>query len=116
MIEKSHEAALKIGINILNDLLRAYEEGKINREEAIRMDIDVLEGVKRACSMGGSTLWHKDGLEKQWNEASSTLDTMREIAQAMEHGNAEEQPARRALRPWQQEIMENGIQERMIIA
>ena len=93
----------------------------ISRRVALEKCIVVFEGIRRAMSKGNAGLEPEKGCEKSFWTDTQILDVLRGMIREMEAGGSaeetkeekEEKPA--SLRDWQQEIMEHGPPERMIL-
>ena len=94
----------------------------ISRRVALEKCIVVFEGIRRAMSKGNAGLEPEKGCEKSFWTDTEILEVLRGMIREMEAGEKTEQIKKELtdgfeehLRNWQQEIMENGPPERMIL-
>ena len=92
---------------------------KMSRAEILRKCINVFEGWRRATSKGGAGLEPDPRDDGEYPMCDQVLSGLREMLQEIEAGKpAEDVPQAREkapMRDWQEQIMKNGVQERMMI-
>ena len=92
---------------------------KMSRTEILRKCIQVFEGWRRATSKGGAGIEADPRAVKDFDFCDGMVAGLKEMMREIEAGKpAEDVPQAREkapMRDWQEQIMKNGVQERMMI-
>lgn len=87
---------------------------KISRTDILRKCIIVFDAMRRVASKGNAGLEPaKDSEESYWLD-TAICDGLREWLQEIEAGRPDEEPKKQTkMRPWQEQIMKDGVQGRL---
>lgn len=91
---------------------------KLSKSDALRKCIVVFEAIKRAASRGNAGLEPEKGAEESFYLDCQVLERLREMLLDMEDTEKREKAAaeiNRTLRNWQEDLMDNGLPERMTL-
>lgn len=87
---------------------------KISRTDILRKCIIVFDAMRRVSSKGNAGLEPaKDSEESYWLD-TAICNGLREWLQEIEAGRPAEEPKKQTkMRPWQEQIMKDGVQGRL---
>lgn len=93
---------------------------KMSRTEILRKCIQVFEGWRRATSKGGAGLEADPRAVKDFDFCDGMVAGLKEMMREIEGGKPAEDVPRAGdnkadIHDWQNQIMKNGVQERMMI-
>ena len=91
---------------------------RLSRSDVLRKCIVVFDAIKRAASRGNAGLEPMKGKEESFYTDCEICEQLREMLRDMEDTEKREKAAKeinRTLRDWQQDLMENGLPERMTL-
>ena len=91
---------------------------KLSKSDALRKCIVVFEAIKRAASRGNAGIEPDRGAEESFYLDCQVLERLREMLLDMMETEKREKAAaeiNRTLRDWQEDLMDNGLPERMTL-
>ena len=91
---------------------------KLSKSDALRKCIVVFEAIKRAASRGNAGIEPERGAEESFYLDCQVLERLREMMLDMMETEKREKAAaeiNRTLRNWQEDLMDNGLPERMTL-